>query len=206
MQAAVPLTEPSSGGAFAGAVSSIHHPPGRRRTIRSDPWEAILIADADNSEQRQRLCREALLVEDDPSWTLEETLQELMEQVPVLDTQDLAVDPVPTEFGLKRVALLVDASAQHLLGYCLWVACSEDSDHFLWILHLAVLEAFRGQGLGRVLMRWVTSRAATMKARGIRLQSVDSAVPFYQAIGFQVRTALVTRTRGIPMEMHVLST
>jgi len=174
-----------------------------RNRVRASPWEVMIIADADNPEDLQALCSRVLSLGEGDSWRFQEAVGELMHQVPVLDTGDFTMEAEPHRFGYKRMTLLVDASGTTVLGYCLWVEHSEATKGFMWILHLAVLEAFRGEGLGRVLIRWAVARVASGGGKGVRLKSVDSAVLFYEAVHFQVRTDLAARVRGIPMELRL---
>jgi len=189
-----PSTEPQAGDQL----------PYSGKPPRTSPWEVVLLADADSPEGLQALCDHALSLEHASRPLLAEAVRELLQQVPVLSSEDVAMEAEPLEWGYKRTALLVDAGGSAVLGYCLWVdGDSEDDDGFMRILHLAVLEAFRGEGLGRVLVRWAVARVAARGGRGVRLQSVDTAVSFYEAFGFKVRRALVARVRGVPMELRL---
>lgn len=52
---------------------------------------------------------------------------------------------------------------------------------------VAVLKAYRGQGIGKLLMEAVISQARTERREFLKLSSQVYAVPFYAGLGFTVR-------------------
>ncbi|WP_374667376.1 GNAT family N-acetyltransferase [Acinetobacter sp.] len=51
---------------------------------------------------------------------------------------------------------------------------------------VAVLKAYRGQGIGKLLMEAVISQARTERREFLKLSSQVHAVPFYAGLGFAV--------------------
>lgn len=54
------------------------------------------------------------------------------------------------------------------------------------IRYMATAEAFQGQGLGRLVVRYLEQAAAAAGAQTMVLNARDSAVPFYVRLGYQI--------------------
>jgi len=138
-----------------------------------------------------------LLAEQDPS------KRPLLEQV--LSMSAKAFEPQDAILGVPpghRLALLADESQQTVLAYCLYMR--RQKDNALHVHQLAVREGHRGSGLGRWLLRWVSTLASRAGLEAVRLASTPDAQAFYKACGFQDDPVRGRTTRLThPMELHV---
>eukprot|EP00420_Gonyaulax_spinifera_P020591 CAMPEP_0197907756 /NCGR_PEP_ID=MMETSP1439-20131203/65409_1 /TAXON_ID=66791 /ORGANISM="Gonyaulax spinifera, Strain CCMP409" /LENGTH=217 /DNA_ID=CAMNT_0043529207 /DNA_START=1 /DNA_END=655 /DNA_ORIENTATION=+ len=84
--------------------------------------------------------------------------------------------------GGSHITLLADPACTTAVAYCLYQLPPEG---FLWVEQIAVEEAYRGRGFGRMMMRWVVERAEKAGCWAVRLSALPKAIPFYHAIGFE---------------------
>ena len=115
---------------------------------------------------------------------------------------------VPAELELDEL----DPSAIHALAFndehCIGtgrlVYLKDAEDRQAQIGRMAVLAKFRGNGVGKQILRKLLDLAASQGVREILLHSQVSAIPFYEKLGFQAQGDIYDEA-GIPHRNMMLT-